>query len=159
MISVVVVDLNTTTTASSTMAQPVYDTLVTIRNTTVPLDINLEADYVFNTYTELHGDPSGNYSWTALEYLYVGCTDSITLTYNLTLFVESLDVNCTDSEIGAYTFYAPTVDYRSSYCAQLSHTIVNLTLDGASSIDAVSFTSTCTPTLLDPSSCGSINLK
>jgi hypothetical protein len=44
------------------------------------MDIDAEADYEFYTYVELHGDPNGNSSYTAKQYLYVGCTPSITLT-------------------------------------------------------------------------------
>ena len=106
----------------------------------------------------LHGDPTGNYSYTAMQYLYVGCTPSITLTQDED-FVDTLDVNCLSDEVGAYTFYASTVNNRSSYCAQLSHTIVNIEKDGDPSLDAVAFTETCTPTLEDPYSCSSIDLK
>lgn len=123
------------------IAQPVYDSV--LKNyIAAPLIINKDQDYVFFSYVLLRGDPTGNFNWTSEQKLYVGCTDSITLTQDAR-FVQNLNVDCLSAEIGAYTFFAPTVNNRSSYCAQESHTIINIIDNLASSIDAVTFTSTC----------------
>lgn len=89
--------------------------------------------------------------------LKVGCSATNSLIGSSSFYNSaSVFVDLT-SATGVYTFYEPTPGCASTYCVMTAHTITNILVDSVSSTDAVSFTTTCSPTLADPS-CSSIDV-